>query len=441
MQTEYLIILVGILSFAAGIVLTLFYFRRIRATIWEEKLSWEVNRQEELRQEVSKKVSELEALEAEKDQLQVQLVRSQTLNDEVNKRLEEQKGELEKMEKKMQEKFENLANKILEEKSQRFAEQNKSNLKLILDPLGEKIRHFEKQVQESQKEQVGLHARLKEQLENLKNQNQKITQEAENLTRALKGDSKMQGNWGELVLERVLEKSGLEKDMVYSVQQSFRDEEGKRHIPDVIISLPDGKKMIIDSKVSLSAYERLVNSQEEEERTRFAKEHLESLKRHVNQLSAKKYEDLYSMESPDFVLMFVPMEPAFAIALQQDSSLFSNAFDRNIVIVTPTTLLATLRTIDSMWTNEKQRQNALEIAKVAGSMYDKFVNFSENLVQVGLKMDAAKSEYVQAMSRLTDGRGNLVSSAERLKKLGAKAKKSLPDSILERASESLKPNE
>ncbi len=441
MQTEYLILLTGFLAFVAGCVVAFFYTRRTQAALREEKLQWQEQRQEELRQELRRKESELVALEGEKDQLQVELVRSQTLNEEMGNRLDEQKGELEKIEKKMQEKFENLANKILDEKSQRFAEQNKNNLKLILDPLGEKIRHFEKQVQDSQKEQVGLHARLKEQLENLKNQNQKITQEAENLTRALKGDSKMQGNWGELVLERVLEKSGLEKDMVYSVQQSFRDEEGKRHVPDVIISLPDGKKMIIDSKVSLSAYERLVNCQDEGERARFAREHLESLKRHVNQLSAKKYEDLYSMESPDFVLMFVPMEPAFAIALQQDSSLFSHAFDRNIVIVTPTTLLATLRTINSMWTNEKQRQNALEIAKVAGSMYDKFVNFYENLVQVGMKMDAAKSEYVQAMSRLTDGRGNLVSSAERLKKLGAKAKKSLPDSILERASDSLNPNE
>lgn len=414
---------------------------RARESAWHEKLDWNQRRQEELKEEMSTQQNEIAGLNAERGQLRIQLARQETLNAELQTRLGEQKKDLEQIEEKMQQKFEILANKILEEKGNRFADQNKKSIKEILEPLGEKIRDFEKKVQDSQKEQVGLHASLKQQLENLKDQNLRITQEAENLTRALKGDNKAQGNWGELVLERVLEKSGLEKDLVYSVQQSFRTEDGRRIVPDVVVNLPDGKKMVIDSKVSLSAYERFVNASDEDERARAGREHMDSLNRHIQQLSDKKYEDIYQMESPDFVLMFVPIEPAFAAALQQDNHLFSKAFDRNIVIVTPTTLLATLKTIESMWSNEKQRRNAIEIATVAGNMYDKFVSFTQDLIQVGQKMDAAKKEYAGAMSKLTGGRGNLVSYTERLKKLGAKAKKSLPDSILERSNDSLNPNE
>ncbi|PTM05135.1 MAG: DNA recombination protein RmuC, partial [Bacteroidetes bacterium] len=255
-----------------------------------------------------------------------------------------------------------------------------------------------------------------------------------NLTKALKGDSKTQGNWGELVLERVLEKSGLEKDREYFVQQNFQREDGSRAMPDVVLHLPDSKKMIIDSKVSLTAYERMVNT-EDEDRTLFLKAHVNSIKKHVDDLSAKNYQDLYDIESPDFVLMFIPIEPAFAVAINEDNSLYNKAFEQNIVIVTPSTLLATLRTIDSMWNNEKQQQNAIEIAKQAGALYDKFEGLVTDLTGVGKKIDAAKTDYSSAMNKLVEGKGNLISRVEKIKKMGAKAKKSLPESIIKRASE------
>ncbi len=374
-------------------------------------------------------------LQTEKEQLGNQIVRYESDLENLHLKNREQKEEVEKLQEKFTKEFENLANKILEEKSLKFTERNEKNIKAILTPLNEKIQLFEKKVEESQKENISIHAALKEQLLNLQSQNLKITQEAENLTKALKGDSKMQGNWGELVLERVLEKSGLEKDREYSVQQSFTLEDGTRVLPDVIINLPDGKKMIVDSKVSLTDYERFVNADDDEQQEKYLKDHINSLRRHVDQLSAKKYEDLYEMESPDFVLLFIPIEPAFAIAINQDNALYNKAFEQNIVIVTPSTLLATLRTIDSMWNNEKQQRNAIEIARQAGALYDKFEGFVGDLTKVGKKMDDAKNEYKGAMNKLVEGRGNIITSIEKLKKMGAKAKKSIPEPILKRAEE------
>ncbi|MDX5586106.1 MAG: DNA recombination protein RmuC, partial [Aureibaculum sp.] len=278
---------------------------------------------------------------------------------------------------------------------------------------------------------------LRQQIIGLKELNEQMSKEAVNLTKALKGDSKTQGNWGELILERVLEKSGLEKDREYVLEKSFNtDEENKTRLrPDVIINLPDNKKMIVDSKVSLTAYEQYVNSENEDDKVQFLKEHITSLNRHVTQLSEKKYEDIYEIESPDFVLLFVPVEPAFAVAINSDDQLYNKAFEKNIIIVTPSTLLATLRTIDSMWQNEKQQRNAIEIARQAGALYDKFEGFVNDLTRVGKKMDEAKVEYRGAMNKLVDGRGNLITSVEKIKKLGAKAKKSLPQNIVERAKE------
>jgi DNA recombination protein RmuC len=243
----------------------------------------------------------------------------------------------------------------------------------------------------------------------------------------------MQGNWGELVLERVLEKSGLEKDREYYVQQAHTSEDGQRVYPDVVINLPDGKKMIVDSKVSLTAYEKFSNEEDDNLRTSYLREHINSIKRHVDQLGEKNYHDLYQMESPDFVLLFIPIEPAFAIALNEETTLYNKAFEKNIVIVTPSTLLATLRTIDSMWTNQKQQENAYEIARQAGALYDKFEGFVADLVKVGNKIKDSKTEYDAAMNKLVDGKGNLITSIEKLKKMGAKAKKSLPESVLKRA--------
>jgi DNA recombination protein RmuC len=378
---------------------------------------------------------EKEEIRREKDSLSVQLTKKEADFENLWQRNKEQKQEVEELQEKFTKEFENLANKILEEKTVKFTEQNKENLKNILSPLQEKIQHFEKKVEDTHKESIDYHAALRQQIVGLKEMNEQMSKETLNLTKALKGDSKMQGNWGELILERVLEKSGLEKGREYEVQQSFITDEGSRVFPDVVINLPDGKKMIVDSKVSLTAYERYANAEDEAQKALFLKDHINSIKRHVEQLSDKNYHDLYQMASPDFVLLFIPIESAFAIALNDDNSLYNKAFERNIIIVTPTTLLATLRTIDSMWTNQKQQENALEIARQAGALYDKFEGFVTDLIKIGKKMEEAKIEYTNAMTKLVDGKGNLIGSVERLKKMGAKAKKSLPDSIIKRAEE------
>ena len=388
----------------------------------------------ELKENQNKIELERESIRKEKDFLNSELVRRNSEFENLQVKLQEQKNEVEKLQEKFTKEFENLANKILDEKSEKFTLQNKENIKQILNPLQEKIKTFEDKVEKSQKESISMHSALKEQLLGLKDLNLQMTKEATNLTKALKGDSKMQGNWGELVLERVLEKSGLEKDREYFVQQSFTNQNGSRVMPDVVLHLPDNKRMIIDSKVSLTDYERFVNA-DEDERPQFLKAHVNSIKKHVDQLSDKKYEDLYDIESPDFVLMFIPIEPAFAIAINEDNSLYNRAFEKNIVIVTPSTLLATLRTIDTMWNNEKQQQNAIEIARQAGALYDKFEGLVSDLTGIGKKLDSAKTDYSAAMNKLVEGKGNLITSVEKLKKLGAKAKKSLPDKVLKRADQ------
>ena len=376
---------------------------------------------------------EKQKVQTEKEEFAILLAKKENDFDNLLDRTKEQKEELNHLQEKFTKEFENLANKILEEKTQKFTEQNKENLKNILSPLQDKILHFEKKVEDTHKESIDYHAALRQQIVSLSEMNAQMSKETINLTKALKGDSKMQGNWGELVLERVLEKSGLEKGREYEVQQAFTTAEGTRILPDVIINLPDGKKMVVDSKVSLTAYEKYVNEEDDAQQNLHLKEHLNSVKRHVEQLSDKRYQDIYQMESPDFVLLFIPIEPAFALALQEDLTLYNKAFEKNIVIVTPSTLLATLRTIDSMWTNQKQQENAIEIARQAGALYDKFEGFVSDLIKIGKKMDEAKVEYSAAMNKLTEGKGNLVTSAEKLKKMGAKAKKALPEALLRRA--------
>ena len=376
-----------------------------------------------------------ENVQKEKEAFAIHLAKKENDFDNLLERNKEQKQEVEQLQEKFTKEFENLANKILEEKTNKFTEQNKENMKNILNPLQEKIQLFEKKVDDTHKESIDYHAALRQQILGLRDMNEKMSKETVNLTKALKGDSKMQGNWGELVLERVLEKSGLEKGREYEVQQSFTNQEGSRILPDVIINLPDGKKMVVDSKVSLTAYERFVNEEDETLKATYIKEHVTSLKRHVDQLSEKNYQDIYEMESPDFVLLFIPIEPAFALALNEDNTLYNKAFEKNIVIVTPSTLLATLRTIDSMWTNQKQQENAIEIARQAGALYDKFEGFVSDLIKIGKKMDEAKIEYGNAMNKLVDGSGNLVNRVEKLKKMGAKAKKALPENIIKRAIE------
>ena len=387
-----------------------------------------------LEKQLQQTVQEKESIRNEKEALNIQLTKKEVDFENLWQRNKEQKEEVEKLQEKFTKEFENLANKILDEKSNKLTEQNKENMKNILSPLQDKIQLFEKKVEDTHKESIDYHAALRQQILGLREMNLQMSKETLNLTKALKGDSKMQGNWGELILERVLEKSGLEKDREYFVQQSHVNQEGQRVFPDVVINLPDGKKMVVDSKVSLTAYEKHINEEDESLKNGYLKEHVNSIKRHVEQLGDKNYQDLYQIESPDFVLLFIPMEPAFALALNEDTTLYNKAFEKNIVIVTPSTLLATLRTIDSMWTNQKQQENAFEIARQAGALYDKFEGFVADLIKVGKKIDESKMEYQGAMNKLVDGKGNLITSVEKLKKMGAKAKKALPDNILNRAN-------
>ncbi|GGK51462.1 MULTISPECIES: DNA recombination protein RmuC [Flavobacteriaceae] len=352
----------------------------------------------------------------------------------LDEKLTENKQEIAQLQEKFSKDFELLASKILEEKSSKFTEQNKENIKSILNPLQEKIHDFEKKVENTHKESIDYHAALRQQIVGLKELNLQMSKETLNLTKALKGDSKTQGNWGELVLERVLEKSGLEKNREYFVQQSFTNADGKRILPDIVIHLPDNKKMIIDSKVSLTAYEQYVNAESTLDKEQAITAHINSLKRHITQLSEKNYQDIYQIDSPNFVLLFIPIEPAFAVALNSDNQLYNKAFEKNIVIVTPTTLLATLRTIDSMWNNEKQQRNAIEIALQATRLYDQFVNLTDDLIKVGNQLKTVQGSYDTSMKKLT-GKGNLIRKVETIKKLGAIGSKNFNDKLLERALE------
>jgi DNA recombination protein RmuC len=437
-MTDFLtVILTFIIALAIGIFIGKIIFsanaKSDKAGL-EEKLNGLLQQIEQFKSQLNQTVKERETIRTEKESLAIQLSKKETDFENLWERNKEQKEEVEKLQEKFTKEFENLANKILEEKTNKFTEQNKENLKNILSPLQDKIQLFEKKVEDTHKESIDYHAALRQQILGLREMNEQMSKETLNLTKALKGDSKMQGNWGELILERVLEKSGLVKGREYDVQQSFTTEEGNRVFPDVVINLPDGKKMIVDSKVTLTAYERYVNEDDDNAKAQHLKEHVIALKRHVDQLSEKNYHDLYQMESPDFVLLFIPIETAFALALNEDISLYNKAFEKNIIIVTPTTLLATLRTIDSMWTNQKQQENALEIARQAGALYDKFQGFVDDLVLVGKKMDEGKKAYEESMKKLSSGDGNLVRRVENLKKMGAKAKKSLPENILLRAN-------
>ena len=414
------------------------YFARLKGKTetskLEERLENAQLQSEKLNERFETALREKEEIRLEKEQINMLLTRRNSEFENLENRNREQKAEVEKLQEKFTKEFENLANKILDEKSTKFSKQNKESLEIILNPLQEKIKNFEKRVEDTHKESIDRHAMLRQQIIGLKELNEQMSKEATNLTKALKGDSKIQGNWGELVLERVLEKSGLEKDREYFVQNSFTTDEGRRVLPDVVLHLPDNKKMIIDSKVSLVAYERFVNEEDEDQRARFLKEHVSSLKKHIEQLSGKNYHTLYEIESPDFVLLFVPIEPAFAVAINQDNNIYNWAFEKNIVIVTPSTLLATLRTVDSMWTNEKQQQNAIEIATQAGRLYDQFVNLTEDLIKVGNQLNTVKGSYDSTMVKLT-GKGNLISKVERLKKLGSKASKQVNEKLLKKAEE------
>lgn len=344
----------------------------------------------------------------------------------LQEKLHDQKKEVEKLQEQFRTEFKNLANEILEEKSKKFTEQNSENIHQLLKPLGEKIEEFRKRVEDTHREDVKGRSSLEQHLRTLQELNQNMSEEAKNLTKALKGDTKQQGNWGEVILQRILEKSGLIKGREYDIQESHTMEDGRRLQPDVIIRLPDEKHLVVDSKVSLTAYERFVSATDEDEQKSALKQHVSSIRAHVKGLSGKNYQELYAFNSPNFVLMFIPVEPAFAAALQTDNDLFNEAFDRNIIIVSPTTLLATLATIENVWKQEYQNKNAMEIATRGGRLYDKFVDFVKDMTGIGQRIDQTQKSYEDAMNKLTSGTGNLVRQAEMLRDLGAKASKQLP---------------
>ena len=364
-----------------------------------------------------------------------QLTKVETEHKNLQSKLEDQKAELEKLNERFAHEFKNLANEIFEEKSKKFTEQNKTNIHDLLNPLKEKIGEFQKKVEDSNKEGAERNASLVTQIKHLSDLNKQITKEAENLTKALKGDSKAQGNWGEVILEKILEKSGLEKGREYETQVSETGDDGKRYQPDVVIRLPDNKHVIVDSKVSLTAYERFVNEENEADKLVQLKLHINSIKTHIKGLSEKSYQNLYGLDGLDFVLLFIPIEPAFTLAVQHDQDLFNDAYSRNIVIVSPTTLIATLRTIASIWKQEYQNKNAIEIARQGGALYDKFQSFTEDLISIGKHLNGTQKAYQESMKKLSEGSGNLVKRAEGLKKLGAKASKQMDERLLDRSED------
>jgi len=353
----------------------------------------------------------------------------------LQEKLNDQKKELDSIQERFAVQFKNLANDIFEEKSRKFTEQNRSNISDLLKPLGDRIGEFEKKIDQTHRDAIEKNAGLFNELKNLKDLNLQMSEDARNLTRALKGDTKAQGTWGEFILESILEKTGLEKGREFLVQESFTNSEGRRQQPDVILNLPENKHIIIDSKVSLTAYNGYVNAETDEQRASFLKAHIVSIRQHMRLLSEKNYQKNYSENGLDFVIMFIPIEPAYLLAIQSDRTLYEEAFDKRIVFVSPTLLLPSLQLIKSAWRQEYQNRNVFEIAKRAGDLYDKFVGFTEDLLNLGRHLDSSKKFYEESMKKLTTGSGNLVSKVENLKKLGAKADKSIDPKLLGRSED------
>ncbi len=349
-------------------------------------------------------------------------------------KLSTQKEEIEALQVQARLEFEQVANKLLEEKSEKFTTQNRVQIDAVLQPLREKIKSFEENIERKYVDEAKERFSLKREIEGLRQLNTQLSQEANNLVNALKGDNKTQGDWGEFQLELLLERAGLEKEIHFKAQPSFSDEQGKQKRPDFVVQLPEGRQLIVDSKVSLSAYERYFNAEDEQERKKHLAAHIDSIRRHVKDLSGKNYQRLYQIHSPDYVLLFIPIEPAFAIATQRDNKLFLDALDQNIVIVTTSTLLATMRTVAYIWKQERQKKNVLEIAKQSGLLYDKFVGFVDDLKTIGQRLEDANESYGKALNKLKDSPkygDTLIGRVEKIKQLGAKTSKSLPPDLLE----------
>ena len=429
-----LFIVIVIIGIVITYIITKLKFEKQTSALEERMRSLEQEK-EEKEHTVSEVNQHLEAIRTEKETLQMELVKKESSLDYAKQKLSEQQEEVEKLQEKFSKDFEILANKILEEKSTKFTARNKENMAQILNPLQEKIKSFEKKVEDTHKESIEKQSALRQQILGLKELNEQMSKDAVNLTRALKGDSKKQGDWGEFQLETILEKAGLQKDVHYTTQDGYRDEDERLKKPDLIINLPDQKHLIIDSKVSLTGYERFFNAENEIDEKLSLKNHIQSIQKHIKELGTKNYTDLYGINSPDYVIMFIPIEPALMIALQQDQDLYLQALDKNVVMVSTSTLLATLSTVASIWKQEDQKRNVLEIASQAGALYDKFEGLVQDLLKVGKQINASQEGYKAAMNKLSEGKGNLITRVERLKVLGAKTKKSIPPNLLERAKE------
>ena len=435
---ELLYLFIGI---AVGLVISYFFLKSKSAQtekIFQVEKS-EIDKQKTIAEErvsilqaeklnLDSEIKELRLGNEEKGQ---RLARAEEEFRNLREKLQIQKQEMEELQKKFTVEFENVANRILKKNSAEFTETNQKNINDILSPLKEKIQLFEKKVEETYEKGLKDQTDLKAELKKLHDLNLKISDEASNLTKALKSDTKAQGNWGELVLERILERSGLQKGREYDTQVSDKNQDGDTIRPDVVILLPDQKHILIDSKVSLIAYEKFVNANDETEAEQALKEHIQSLKNHIRLLGEKHYPTAKKLNTPDFVLMFLPIESSFGIAVEEDKEIFNFAWERNIVVVSPSTLLATLRTIASIWKQENQTRNAMEIARQGGALYDKFVGFIDDMEKIGNSIETTRKNYDSAYNKLKDGRGNLIRSAEKLKELGAKASKELPQNLSE----------
>ena len=420
--------IVGIVAgFAAGFVLAFLIQKSKQALLAAQIASAQT--------EKDNAATELEKMRAELATKMVEQATTVTKMEGLKEQLAEQKQAMADLQKRLTTEFENMANRILKERAAELSETSKKDLSAILNPLKDNIAEFKQQVREAYSLEMRDKAGLREQLKLLTEQNARISDEANNLTKALKGDVKQQGNWGEIVLERVLEMSGLHIGREFEREAVSKDDNDANKRPDVIVHLPDNKHVVIDSKVSLVAYDRLVNAPDNAAYEMALKEQVASLKKHVNELAAKNYPNLPGLNAPDFVLMFVPIEAMFSVAVDADKNLFAYAWEKKIVIVSPTTLLATLRTIASIWQQENQTKNAFEIARLGGVLYDKMVGFIDDFQKIKRSLDAADKAYNDALGKMSTGKGNMLNTATRIKELGAKAGKTIPQNLLQDAGE------
>jgi DNA recombination protein RmuC len=433
MQFVYLI-LGAVTGFIIGFIIVQLYSKNKflnKEKVLEKQLSVLESRNTGLDNEISQLREALQKETENRERANQQNVKYQSDFEHLSEKLDTERKQLEELQKKFTTEFENIAHKILKQNTLEFSQTSVKNMGELINPLKEKIRDFEKKVEDTYKQGLKDQTDLKVELRKLHELSLALDKDAKDLTKALKSDSKKQGNWGEVILERVLERSGLIKGEEYYMQFTGKSEDGSILRPDVVIRLPEEKHLIIDSKISLTAYTEFARADTEVQRDILLKKHLDSIRKHIKELSDKNYASLLGINSPDFVLMFLPIEPAFGLAVQNDHELFNYAWQQKVIIVSPTTLLATLRTVASIWKYEKQTQNAIEIAKRGGLLYDKFVNFVKDLEDVGKSIASAEKAYNEAHRKLVSGRGDLINQAEQLKTMGVITKKSLPAEYLE----------